>query len=180
MSKTSDGEPACLRKHTTTRPGSGRASNSPSGTEGWWRRWQEPPPPRGPAGAPEPRERRQPPQRSDLRRALHRVRRTNLRKHTAVSPGGGNHGGWELGWGRGAPPSREPAGAPGARERRQHHPRSVPRRALRPPVAQNQPAQAYRSQPCGRQSNRAGAGLGTGGWAASAGELAGAHQQARR
>ena len=32
-----------------------------------------------------------------------------------------------------------------------------------PPVAQNQPAQAYRSQPWRRQSRRAGAGLGKGG-----------------
>ena len=57
---------ASLRKHTTTRPGSGRASNCPSATEGWWRRCRRPPAPRGPAGAPEPRQRREPPQRSDL------------------------------------------------------------------------------------------------------------------
>ena len=106
--------------------------------------------------------------------------RTNLRKHTAVSPGGGNHGGWELGWGRGAPGPREPDGPPGARERRQHHPRSDLRHALRPRVAQNQPAQAYRSQNWRRQSRRAGVGLGTGGKAASGGDRARAHQPARR
>ena len=142
---------------------------------------RRPPPPHGPAGAPEPRERRQPPQRSDLRRALHhRLRRTNLRKHTAVSPGGGNHGGWEPGWGRGRQvhasqadhPEHESAASttrvatsatPSAHELR--------RTKLR---------KRYRSQPWGRQSRRAGVGVGTGGKVASGGDRAGAHQPARR
>ena len=60
------------------------------------------------------------------------------------------------GLGKGGARSREPDGPPGARERRQHHPRSDLRRALRPRVAQNQPAQAHRSQNWRRQSRRAG------------------------
>ena len=71
LSKTSDGEPACVRKHTPTRPAA-TVQAARRGGGGGGRR----PPPRGPAGAPEPRERRQPPQRSALRRALrHRLRK---------------------------------------------------------------------------------------------------------
>ena len=71
LSKTSDGEPACVRKHTATRPAA-TVQAAWRGGGGGGRR----PPPRGPAGAPEPRERRQPPQRSALRRALrHRLRK---------------------------------------------------------------------------------------------------------
>ena len=72
LSKTSDGEPACVRKHTTTRP----AATVQAARRGGGGGGRRPPPPRGPAGAPEPRERRQPTQRSALRRALrHRLRK---------------------------------------------------------------------------------------------------------
>ena len=84
------------------------------------------------------------------------------------------------GLGQGASPPRELAGAPEPRERGQHPQGRDLRHALRPRVAQNQPAQAYRSQPWRRQSRRAGVGLRTGGKAASGADRAEAHQPAQR